>query len=230
MDADQLCDFYEKMCNEHPLLCFIEDTHATQDLQGQKKFIDKLKQSHAGVTVSISSLFDSNIDKIKEFTTLVQEESEEEEEKAEGEEENEEEKKDEEAPADQPVEEKKDAKKDKKGKKGAPEPTQAEEGKDETPGKPDPNADKIIPGAIRIKREKFNSAQQLQQIINYSLTLKSESFQGIVIEDSQIESLNSDVIDLAFGAGIVSYINLTGFGKPEKSSKVARYNEIMGGI
>lgn len=151
------------MCNEHPLLAFIEDTHATQDLQGQKKFIEKLKQSQPGVTVSISSLFDSNIDKIKEFTTLVQEESEEEEEPAEGEEENEEEKKEEEPPVEAPpVEEKKDAKKDKKGKKGAPEPTAEEEKVETGPVKPDPNADKIIPGAIRIKRDKFSSVQQLQ--------------------------------------------------------------------
>ena len=44
-----------------------------------------------------------------------------------------------------------------------------------------------------------------------------------MIEDNQLDSLKGDVVDLAFGTGITSYLNLSGFGRPEKSVKVQRY-------
>jgi len=39
--------------------------------------------------------------------------------------------------------------------------------------------------------------------------------------------LKSDIVDFAFGTGVTSYLNLSGFGKPEKSVKVARYAAIL---
>jgi hypothetical protein len=55
---------------------------------------------------------------------------------------------------------------------------------------------------------------------------KSEAF-GLVIEDNTYESLKPDLVDFAFGAGVVSYLNITGLNKPEKSTKVARFGEIL---
>ena len=57
-----------------------------------------------------------------------------------------------------------------------------------------------------------------------------ESF-GMIVEDPQIDSLDSDIVDAAFGAaslstsgnagpGGVRYLHLSGFGKLEKSVKV----------
>ena len=55
---------------------------------------------------------------------------------------------------------------------------------------------------------------------------KSEAF-GLVIEDNTFDSLKGELVDYAFGAGVVSYLNLSGLGKPEKSMKVARFGEIL---
>lgn len=78
MDTDQLIEFYEKMCNDHPLLEYIEDPIQKADVKGVKKFIEKLKESHPKVRVGINSMYDSNIETIKDFTQLVQMDSEEE--------------------------------------------------------------------------------------------------------------------------------------------------------
>ena len=54
---------------------------------------------------------------------------------------------------------------------------------------------------------------------------------GLILEDSQIDSLDTDIVDAAFGAaslstsghagpGGVRYLHLSGFGKLEKSVKV----------
>ena len=42
-----------------------------------------------------------------------------------------------------------------------------------------------------------------------------------------MDSLKSDLVDLAFGTGVTSYLNLGGFGRAEKSVKVARYGQIL---
>ena len=142
MDVDQLIEFYEKMCNDHPLLEFIEDPMQKGEVKGLKKFMEKLKTSHPNVRVGINSMFSSNIDTIKEYTQLIQEDSEEEDEAAEQEEQ-------EKPPVEEaaPVEEK--PKEVKKGKKGEV----IEEAEVEDPNKkPDPNALKFIPGGIRISK------------------------------------------------------------------------------
>jgi enolase len=79
-DVNQLIEFYQKMCTEHPLLEIIEDSFAKSDVKGVKKFIEKLKESHPAVRVGINTMFESNLETIKEFTQLIQEESDEEEE------------------------------------------------------------------------------------------------------------------------------------------------------
>ena len=74
-DTDQLIEFYEKLIADHPLLEYIEDGFA--EVQGYKKFMEK----ETGVKTSVCHMFESNLDQIKEYTCLVQEESDEEEEK-----------------------------------------------------------------------------------------------------------------------------------------------------
>ena len=217
MDVDQLIEFYEKMCNDHPLLEYIEDPMQKGEIKGVKKFMEKLTTSHPKVKVGINSMFNSNLDTIKEFTQLIQEDSEEEEEPVEGEEQ-------EKPPAEEvpPAEEK--PKEVKKGKKGEV----IEEAEVEDPNKkPDPNALKFIPGGIRISKNTVGMMSSLQSIVNYSLNIRQENF-GLVIEDNQVESLKAEVVDLAFGCAQISYLNLSGFGKHEKTSKIKRYGEIIG--
>jgi hypothetical protein len=57
--------------------------------------------------------------------------------------------------------------------------------------------------------------------------LKAEESFCLQIEDNQFDSLRSELVDFAFGAGVVGYLNLTGFGKPEKSAKAARFGHIL---
>lgn len=46
------------------------------------------------------------------------------------------------------------------------------------------------------------------------------------MEDSQYETIQTDVVDFAF-ANQVSILNLQGIGKPERSCKVDRLQEIL---
>jgi len=55
------------------------------------------------------------------------------------------------------------------------------------------------------------------------LSIKKNDAAGLIIEDNQYDNLKGDLVDFAFGTGVTSYLNLSGFGKPEKSAKVARY-------
>jgi enolase len=74
-DENQLSEFYEKMINDHPLLEYIEDPFAKGDVKAIKKFIGKLQVSHPGVRVGINSMFQSNLETIKNFTLMIVEDS-----------------------------------------------------------------------------------------------------------------------------------------------------------
>ena len=50
-----------------------------------------------------------------------------------------------------------------------------------------------------------------------------------MLEDSYFETLNPDLVDLAFG-GSLGYLNIKGFFKNEKTSKVQRFSEIIDSI
>merc|ERR1712086_65303 len=169
MDTDQVIEFYQKMCTDHPLLDLIEDPFANTDIKGFKKFCAKLKESNPDVKVSVLNLFESSLDITKEYTQFIQEESDEEDE--ENKEETKEEGEGEAAPeeaAPEVVEEKKAPPKKggKKGKDEAPEATEVEDD-----GKPDPNALKFIPAAIHLKKEIQNTTSGVQQFANYSFTM-----------------------------------------------------------
>ena len=57
----------------------IEDPLAVSDVEGYKKFIAKVKQDHQRIRVVVTQLFESSIEKIKEVTQFIQEESDDEE-------------------------------------------------------------------------------------------------------------------------------------------------------
>ena len=173
-DTDQLIEFYEKLCSDHPLLELIEDGFAGPDIQGYRKCIDKFARERPEVFVGVCSLFDSNLDRIREFTQMIAIDSDEDEaaeEKKEGEEVPEDQRA---SPAPEAVPEKeskpdpKEAKKpDKpeKGLKGKKASTQEEAPPVEVVDpnkKPDPNANKFIPGAIHLRRELLPTTHQLQ--------------------------------------------------------------------
>ena len=126
---------------------------------------------------------------------------------------------------------------DKKGKKDAKKGKEVvEEAPKEEPTenkKADPNFNKFCPDAIRLSKPGCTLVNQFQSIMNYSFTLKPEESFAIVMEDSQIDSLDPLIVDFAFGScsvsgsGGVRFLSLSGLYKPEKSAKVQRYAEIV---
>lgn len=121
------------------------------------------------------------------------------------------------------------SKKSKKGKKGSNSPpgspkntTSIDEMK-----KGDPNFDKFIPRVIHLQRDIVQSIQQLTQIVQYCFTMKKEDLSTLMIEDNQIDSVRTDLVDYAFGAGTVSHLTLSCIGKSEKFLKLERYHQIL---
>jgi hypothetical protein len=53
------------MCNEHPLLEYIEDPMTEMDVIGYQKMLKRFSGVHQKVKIGIKSWFKSNIDTIK---------------------------------------------------------------------------------------------------------------------------------------------------------------------
>lgn len=70
--------------------------------------------------------------------------------------------------------------------------------------------------------------------------MKADESFGIVLEDATFESLNTELVDFAFGSasvvpsgtagGGVRYLSLSGLQKLENTAKVARYAELLAHI
>lgn len=250
-DQGQLIDFYNKLITDHPLLEYIEDCFGLADIQGYKKFTKQLHEQHEGkVQVGVKALFQSDLSVIKEYTQLVQQEKEDDEgitdpskkseqAKTEAAEEGtsvtgREKEQPKEAPKEPAKEEKQPAGKppSRKGKKGTTSPqvaspTAAVAELEQAAAKSDPNHNKYIPNVIHVRRDLMPNVQPMLQLIAYCKTMKKEDQSTLVLEDAQVDSVDGDLVDFAFGAGVASYLNLSGLGKPEKLAKVERFQEIL---
>jgi hypothetical protein len=70
-DTDQLIEYLVKMCNEHPLLEYLEDPLVDGDPPSYQKLIKRFKESLPRVKIGVKQWFKSNIDIIKQFTQMV---------------------------------------------------------------------------------------------------------------------------------------------------------------
>lgn len=114
-------------------------------------------------------------------------------------------------------------KKDKKEKQAA-EPAKV------VPDEPevfDPNALKFIPHVVHLSRDTLKTVSAYLSFMSCCMNFKKEESCGLVIEDNNYDSLQSEIVDFAFSSGVVEYLNLTGLGKPEKSCKVQRFVQIL---
>jgi hypothetical protein len=59
------------MCNEHPLLEYLEDPMADNDITGYLKVIKRFKDAMPRVKLGIKSMFKSNLDQIKQVNNLL---------------------------------------------------------------------------------------------------------------------------------------------------------------
>ena len=68
----QLIEYYIKLCQDHPLISYIEDPFADSDMEGFRKF--KEAMAHAGlgyVKIGMRSIFrDSNLVKVRDVTSI----------------------------------------------------------------------------------------------------------------------------------------------------------------
>lgn len=231
-DQTQLADYFVKMAQDHPLLAYIEDPFAEGDVVGYQKILRRFKDTQ--VKVAVKNWFGSDLDSIQEFTQMIQLDDEEEKEeeaideeeqkRLEQEEEEKRQKEEEEAAAAAA-----DSKNAKGGKAAAEKKKggQAEEVVDpELPDENDPNAQKFLPDLIHFDRAKHQSTEPFTNLVQYQMYLKDEEKFGLIYDDCTYDSKQGEIVDYAI-ANSLSYLNLKGLGKPERSSKVDRLQEIL---
>ena len=63
-------------------------------------------------------------------------------------------------------------------------------------------------------------------MVNYQIFLKDEEKFQLIFDDSSYDSRQGDIVDFAFTNGLY-FLNLKGIGKPERSCKVDRLQEIL---
>ena len=56
--------------------------------------------------------------------------------------------------------------------------------------------------------------------------LKDEEKFGLIFDDSTFDSRQGEIVDFAIANGL-TFLNLKGLGKPERSAKVDRLQEIL---
>jgi len=64
-DQDMLTEYFMKMCNEHPLLEYLEDPMADGDVLGYQKILKRFREAQPRVRIGVKNFFKSNIDTIK---------------------------------------------------------------------------------------------------------------------------------------------------------------------
>lgn len=64
-DTDMLIEWLVKMCNEHPLLEYLEDPLVEGDPLTYQKILKRFKEAAPRVKIGIKSWFKSNIENIK---------------------------------------------------------------------------------------------------------------------------------------------------------------------
>lgn len=62
-------------------------------------------------------------------------------------------------------------------------------------------------------------------MLMYGNSQKPERKFGVIVSDSNYESVSTDVVDLAIGMG-ARYLNISGINKTEKINKVLRYSQV----
>jgi enolase len=60
-----MTEYYYKMCNEHPLIEYIEDPFAENDVHGNQKILRKFREHMPRVKLGVKNWFKSNLDSIK---------------------------------------------------------------------------------------------------------------------------------------------------------------------
>ena len=81
---------------------------------------------------------------------------------------------------------------------------------------------KFVPDVVHFDRTQHTSTQPILDLVSYQMFLKDEEKFCLIIDDCTFETRQAEIVDLCFASGI-SYLNLKGIGKPERSAKVDRF-------
>ena len=222
-----LADWFVKLAQDHPLLTYLEDPFAEGDVLGYQKIMRRFKDTQ--VKVGVKAWFGSDMEKLQEFTQLVQQDDESEEEAPAEEEKEEDEAAAAEEEAKKAEEAAAEAEKAKGGKappkgKGKEEVKEVANTQEDLPD--DPNVNKFVPDLVHFDRAQHTSTQTLLDLVNYQMFLKEEEKFGLIIDDCTFDTRQGEIVDLCFATN-TAYLNLKGIGKPEKAAKVDRFSETL---
>ena len=154
-----LADYFVKMSNDHPLLTYIEDPFAEGDVLGYQKLLKRLKSTQ--VKVGVQTWFGSDMEKLQDYTQMIQLESEDEDDEEEKQEEDEEERLRREAEEKKAAEEAAlaaaEAAKKQPQAKGGKKPDASEVVDPDIPSPDDPNGQKFVPDVIHFDKSLHSS-------------------------------------------------------------------------
>ena len=205
-----MADTFVKLCQEHPLLTYIEDCFIDSDIEGYKYLKSGLYEANLPhVQIGMKQIFqDSKLAKVQNLTSfkdLTEEEI---------------------AAAAKDAEEEKNRPPSQLAQ-GAP----GKAGKVEPPSKPTtgfkgPNSEKFTPHCISLRTGPLATMSDLFDFIRYSASLDANRRFQLIIDDKACEEVDpemkSSVIDLGLGLGC-EYIYIKGIAKPERLAKVYHY-------
>ena len=90
----------------------------------------------------------------------------------------------------------------------------------------DPNGQKFIPDLIHFDKAKHQSTEPFDNLVRYQLFLKDEEKFNLIFDDCSFDTKQGQIVDYAF-TNSLEFLNLKGMGKPERSCKVDRLQEIL---
>lgn len=210
-----MIEYYLKLCQDHPLVTYVEDPFAEADMEGYRKFKEALQENGLGhVKIGMKHIFrDSTLAKVQEITSIRPLTAEEQKQ--------EEDAKEEEAkrPPTQEVSQG-------KGKAAAAAASNASK----TESYKSPNHDKFIPHCVNIRTSPLSTVSDLFDFWRYSASLSDENRFSIIIDDQVNQEVQSEldcsVVDLGIGLGC-DYVLIKGCNKPERLAKIQHYGTYM---
>ena len=210
-EIDELINFYIKLCDEHPLLKYLEDPLINNDSEGWKKLIEKFSEEKPDVKIVNKRIYNDDFQKLN---NILETEEQEEEEKKETENNNVTTNNKKEEKKEEKEEEKKEEKKEDKKEEKKEEEKKEENIETETKSK--------ITLEIQNIAINFGNLKTLNDYFEL-INISKDNELGVSVYDNIIESEQSCLIDLLLATRINKII-LHGYtNKQDKLLKIIEY-------
>lgn len=115
-----------------------------------------------------------------------------------------------------------------KDDEGEGDENQEEEKVEVPPAEPEvnPNIHKIVVNTVHFSRKAYNYFSEITDLQIYGNSMKPERKFGLILDDSQYDSNQTHIVDMAIGMGI-KFLHLKGIFEDKKIAKVERYIEVV---